>query len=145
MIPPSVIQELKNVGHHQPIENPNEIFEIASLSKENARLVGASSLKVFISKRSLKHVIDQRGDGILSLLPEIIASPTKISNNSKKRLGSFIFARMLDKANGAVVEITEKPDGNRVVSAFPISKYYYRKLTDISGRTAVPPFSTPSN
>jgi hypothetical protein len=50
---------------------------------------------------------------------------------------------MNGKARGAVIEITKTPDGNRVVSAFLISKNSYKKLIDISGRAAVPPFSTP--
>jgi hypothetical protein len=97
--------------------------------------------KVYISKTSLKHILDQRhGDEhILSEIPEIIHDPTKIADNSLKRRNSYIFARMNGKAKGAVIEVTKTPDGNRVVSAFPIDRKTYRKLNDISGRPDVPP------
>jgi hypothetical protein len=143
-IPKEVFKELIELGVGQSIPDPNRVFLITSLSKEQMDLIGTNSSEVFISARSLKHIIDQRrSEEIVYFLSEIITSPTKVVDNSKKRSNSFLFVKKNGKIRGAVVEITKTPDGNRVVSAFPISIRYYRKLIDISGRTAVPPFATP--
>lgn len=139
-IPAEILNELKEIKPRGVISDPKMSFEIGYISTTSIRIIGPTSPKVFISKRSLKHIIDQRGsDQIIYEIPEIISNPTKIIDNSVKRIGSFIFAKMNGKAKGVVIEVTKTPDGNRVVSAFPINKEYYRRLVDISGRSDVSP------
>jgi hypothetical protein len=136
-----VINELKEIKPKGIISNPRQLFEIGSISFESMKVINTKYPKVFISKMALKHIIDQReSEEIIYLIPEILSNPTKIVDNSLKRLNSFIFAKMNGKYNGAVLEITKTPDcENQVVSAFPIDPRTYRKLEDISGRPDVPP------
>ena len=142
----SIIKELEEAPFKADITEPLAIFKVGVLADTDVEVIHAQFKEVFISKRSLKHIIDQRkGSDIILKIRNIIESPTKIIDNSLKRGNSFLFAKMNGKAQGVVIELTKTPDGNRVVSAFPISKGYYRRLIDISGRAAVPPFATPSN
>ena len=143
MILKEIIDELVGIDKRGSIKDPDGLFLVGHISNNTKDLIGTDDTKVYISRKSLKHIIDQRGSiNIITELPTIISKPTKIVNNSSKRQHSFIFALMNGKARGAVIEITKTPDGNRVVSAFLISKNTYKKLIDISGRSAVPPFST---
>ena len=135
MIPASVIKELLSVGFHGNIINPSKIFEVAEMSINSMGLIKATSRKVYISKRALKHIIDQRGVDIIFEIFNIISKPTIITDNSLKRSYSFIFAKKNGNVYGAVVEITKTPDyENQVVSAFPISFKTYGKMKSLEGR-----------
>ena len=143
MIPREIIDELIEIEKGEQIKYPTKLFLVGYISEDIKCLIGIDNTEVYISKRSIKHIIDRRGFvGIIDELDTIISRPTKVADNSGKRSGSYIFAIMNGKARGAVIEITKTPDCNRVVSAFLISKNTYKKLIDISGRSAVPPFST---
>lgn len=136
-IPIEIIEELIHVGFQKNILNPEQIFEIGSISLNAMCLISANSQKVFISKKSLKHIIDRRGSAkIIYLVPEIIGNPTKISDNSSKRPFSFVFARMNGRNHGVVVEITKTSGECRIVSAFIIDPKTYNKMSDISGGAA---------
>jgi len=141
-----IIPELQSVDPYGSISDPDRLFQIGTLSDSSAKRINSSDIRVFITKKAAKHIFDKRIDiDVLYKIPDIIKNPTKIVDNSKKRSNSFLFAKMNGKAKIVVLEITKTPGECQVVSAFPTSKNYYRKLIDISGRTAVPPFATPTD
>src|SRR3989344_9263069 len=106
-IPIEVIEELESTSFHGAISNPTNIFFVGCISKNTMKIVCSDSDEVFISKMSLKHIIDQRGNSeIIFKIPEIMSNPTKIVDNSSKRQNSFILVKMNGKAKGVVIEIT---------------------------------------
>ena len=137
MIPPDIIKELVTTETGGPITDPLALYFIGIIPDKVAKLIKAKSGEVYISKKSLKHVIDRHGVEMLFEIPIIIFRPTKVTPNHAKRNESFIFSRVILKPKGVVIEVgAEKPDDNRAVSAFPISPKTYRKMKDISGGTA---------
>ncbi len=142
------IASLKKLGDVLIIDFPNKIIEVTTLSNEIISIIKTSSASVSISRKSIKHIINQRKEGaeyILLSIPNILNNPSKIASNSHKRPDSFLFAKMNGSAKGVVLEITKTTTQNMVVSAFPIDRKTYRKMIDISGRAAVPPFATPTD
>lgn len=142
------ISILKNFERKSIIDSPDKIIEITQLPITICRIIKTNSIEVYISRKSLKHIMDQREDlaeYIIYSIPSILNNPSKISDNSHKRPNSFLFAKMNGNAKGVVLEITKTTHNNRVVSAFPIDRKTYRKMIDISGRAAVPPFATPKD
>lgn len=137
-IPRDVIDELIHAGLEKDILNPEQVFEIGYISAGAMTVIGANSLKVYVSKKALKHIIDRRGSAeIIYLIPGILSNPTKITDNSFKRQHSFILAKMNGRYRGVVLEITKTPDyENQVVSAFIIDPKTYKKMSDISGGAA---------
>ncbi len=124
------------------IENPEGMLQTGNMSPQNAKLINAQTNEATISRKVIKHIIEQRGDSakeIIQSIPDILSNPSKIVNNSAKRPDSFLFAKKNGKNLGTVLEVTKTPDGNRVVTAFQIDNKTYEKLVDISGRTDVPP------
>lgn len=141
------ISILKKLDKDAVIDSPDLAIEIARLSANIIETIRTNSEQVYISRKSLKHIINQRGktaEYIIFSIPSILNNPSKISDNSSKRPNSFLFTKMNENAKGVVLEIT-KTTHNRVVSAFPIDRKTYRKMIDISGRAAVPPFATPND
>jgi len=135
-----ITEEFSSIEAGHPIKDPLFLHFVGKISLATMRLIKASSRNVYISNLALKHIIEQRGnERIIYKIPQILSCPTKIVDNYRKRINSFILVRMNGKANGAVIEITKTPDQNRVVSAFPIDTKTYKKLKDISGRSDVPP------
>lgn len=142
------ISILKKLGEDAMIDSPDKVIEIARLSTTVIKMIKTESAQVYISRKSLKHIMNRRGDMaeyIIFSIPSILNNPSKISDNSNKRQNSFLFAKMNGNAKGVVLEITKTTRDNRVVSAFSIDRKTYRKMIDISGRTAVPPFATPKS
>ena len=118
--------ELSKLPPKEPISNPQGLISLGS--------------NVGITRKSLKHIIEQRGEDIISYIPKTLAAPTKIVDNSSKRPNSFLYARMNGNAKAVVLEVTKTPDGvHQVVSAFPVDSKTYKKMVDISGRPDVPP------
>lgn len=123
-----VIDEFSKLKHGTQIANPEGVISIGK--------------NVVISRRSVKHIIEQRGElahELIHDIPNVLANPTKIVDNSLKRPNSFLYARMNGKARATVLEVTKTPDGkHQVVSAFPMYKHTYEKLVDNSGGPHVP-------
>jgi hypothetical protein len=80
------INELENIGRNMPIENPLEIYSVDEMPFTISRIIDATNPMVYISRRSLKHIIDRRGSAqIVRDLSTIISRPTKVSSNFHKR------------------------------------------------------------
>lgn len=123
----NIVNEFSKIPRGVEIQNPDDVV----------RVIG----NVSVSRRSLKHIVEQRGEQareIIHDIPTVLKTPTKIGDNSLKRPDSFLFARMNGKARATVLEVTKTPEGIRVVSAFPMDQKNYEKLVDISGRSDVP-------
>ena len=136
-----LVEGYRSVPRGVPIKSPQETFLIGTIRKDISEKFNISE-DAIISRMSLKHITEQRGENaieIIESIPEVLSSPTKIADNSSKRPNSYLFARMNGKAKGVVLEVTKTPDANRVVSAYSIDRKTYEKLTDISGRPDVPP------
>jgi len=124
----TLVAEYKGLNVGEGITNPSNYLFLGK--------------RVCISHQAIKHIVEQRGElaqSVLLDIPLILANPTKISDNSHKRPGSFLYARMNGKVKAVVVEIAKTPDDkHQVVSAFPMYEHTYRKLVDISGGPHVP-------
>ena len=137
-----VIDEFKPLKKGDVIREPNKTYQVADINEKSKSVIGSKISTVEISRRAIKHIVEQHGEQvseILKMIPEILKNPTKIADNFAKRANSYLFVKMNGKATGVVLEVIKNPDGNRVVSAFRIDKKTYEKLQDISGRPDVPP------
>lgn len=95
-----------------------------------------------MSNKALKHIVEERGDEayeIVKNIPDILKNPTKVVDNSGKRANSYLFVKMSGKIKAVVLEVTKRPDGDQVVSAFFTDRKTYEKMKDVSGRADVPP------
>ena len=121
---------------------------VAVMQSQISAMIGIEHCSVVIPRKSLKHIVERRGNKarfIIEHMPIVIKDPVIVSDNSKKRQGSFIFAIPYERwAVGIIITRTKTPGVCRVVSAFPIELKTYRKLTNISGRAEFPPFELPS-
>lgn len=136
------IKEFSSLESGVFIKNPNVSLKLGKITSQDASIIGAKIDDVGITRRAIKHIVEQRGERareFIESIPDVLTNPSKIADNSIKRPDSFLFAKMNGEARGVVLEITKTPDGNRVVSAFPIDRKTFRKLRDISGRPEVPP------
>lgn len=140
-IPSKIIKELKSVESRGRIAVPELLFIAGKITQKVARFINTKTLKVFISRKSLKHIIDQRKDKaneVIDAIPDTIQIPDLLIDNSHKRHHSFLFIKKISPKNyGVVVEITKTPGfENQVVSAFIIDRKTYKKLSENSGGTA---------
>ncbi|MFA4833563.1 MAG: hypothetical protein WC619_01800 [Patescibacteria group bacterium] len=136
------VEKLKRIPKGMPINEAKKTFEVTTLPEDIVNNLKLENSKVTITRQALKHVVEYENrsmENLVKSIPDILTNPTKIADNSAKRPNSYLFAKMNGKARGVVLEVTKTPDGNQVVSAFPISRHTYDELVDISGRAAVPP------
>lgn len=137
------IEGLNSFNIGEMIPDPETLLYIGTMSKKTMGIIGANTQIVMVSRRAIKHIIERRGPKtgfIFENIPHVLAKPTKIIDNSAKRVSSFIIAKQDVNVVGVVVEITKTPDGCQVVSAFPMRLEAYEKLVDYSGRAEFPPF-----
>lgn len=141
------VREFSGLGYSELISNPEEMLFVVEISKEHARIVDLEDRVILVSRKVLKHITEQRGsktEEIVRKMPYVLCAPTKIVDNSIKKLNSYLFVRILDEKGVAVViEITKTPRRGEVVSAFPVDNKTYRKMIDISGRAEFPPYEAP--
>jgi hypothetical protein len=119
------------------------LIYIGKISKKSFKKVSFLNWKVFISSETINHIFERRekiAKKVILFISEIISNPTKISDNSVKRIDSYIFIGFNEKIIGVVIEKTKTTGVNQVVFAFPINARTYRKIIDISGRAESPPF-----
>lgn len=134
--------QAKNKVESDLISTANSFSKLERGAKiENPSGVISLGKNVEITRASLKHIVEESGrENIVAGIAETLSNPTKIADNSAKRAGSFLYARLNGKARATVLEVTKTPDGkHQVVSAFPMDEKSYKKLIDISGRSDVPP------
>lgn len=141
------IGDLRSIKDAGSIRHPHRCYFIAYLNGDVAHMIKAEQRGVFISRRSIKHILERRGsnaEAVFGELKGVIEKPTKIVDNSSKRKDSFIFIRSAEITVAAIIEITEKPGSCQVVSAFLMDQKTYEKQIDISGRAEFPPFELSS-
>ena len=139
----NLVAEFKSMKTGDSITKPTGLVFVGKVAKDVVKTLGIPNDTV-ITRQAIKHIVERRGENALEFvraIPDVLANPTKVADNSAKRLNSFLFAKMNGSTKGVVIEVTKTPDGNRVVSAFPIDRKTYDKLVDISGRADVPPFA----
>ena len=141
------IEELESITDSGSIRRPHDSYFVAYVQADAARALKIWNRRVSISRRSIKHILERRAsksDIIFGELKLVIERPTKIVNNSHKRMNSLMFIRSAEITIAVIVETTERPGGCQVISAFLMDQKTYEKLIDISGRAESPPFELPS-
>ncbi|MEK7673187.1 MAG: hypothetical protein AAB373_04860 [Patescibacteria group bacterium] len=98
--------EFKKQDRLHKISDPDKEVDIILLSEDIVKILSLSGNSVTITRKALKHIVNNREinkadvDDIVGSIPYVLSCPTKIVDNSHKKINSFLFVRMNGKAKG---------------------------------------------